>query len=386
MARLAGALVDQLTIPVRDTHRAVADRVFSRLGAPGLPVRLAHDGISGVVYTSVRGGARAAGATAGAALALAHGGRERRSVSGHPVGALALAFGSGLLGDWIDERAGDLSVPLALTQHGRPLPAAVEDVPDALADVSGRIVLFVHGLAETTAAWGWWSTDDQGRPVPTYGQRLADVGWTPLELGYNTGRPVAANGSDLSDLLDAVVDAWPVPVDEIALVGHSMGGLVLSAAGHHAVRSGAGWSDRVRHVVTLGTPHRGSWLAKGAAAASRTLATVPESRPLADVIDLRSAGIRDLTHGWRPEADGEVAELARLLPHARHTYVAATLGRRRGHPLTRLVGDGLVHPGSAMAPARCGAVNVEVRVHPGVGHVRLVHHPAVADDLVAQLA
>ncbi len=366
----------------------MADRVFSRLGAPAVPVRLAHDGISGAVYTTVRGGARVAGATAGAALALAHGGRERRSVSGHPMGALALAFSSGLLGDWVDERAGDLSVPLALTHHGRPVPVETDVLPHALDEVTGRVVLFVHGLAETTASWGWWPIDDDGEPVPTYGRRLADVGWTPLELGYNTGRPVAATGVDLSDLLDRLVDDWPVPVDEIALVGHSMGGLVLSAAGHHAVRSGAGWSQQVRHVVTLGTPHRGSWLAQGAAAASRTLSRVPESRPLADVIDLRSHGIRDLTHGWRPEPDPdvEVRELAELLPHARHTYVAATLGSRSGHPLTRLVGDGLVHPRSATAPARRGGPNVEVRLHRGVGHIRLVHHPAVADDLVTQLA
>ncbi len=112
---------------------------------------------------------------------------------------------------------------------------------------------------------------------------------------------------------------------------------------------------------------------------SATATRLPETRGLATFLDLRSPGIRDLTRGWRPEAD----LLATTLPGAHHTYVTAGLGG----PLERIFGDGLVHARSADAPARAAgaAPNVTVHHHPGVGHLRLVHHPAVADHLVERL-
>ncbi len=386
LARLAGAVVDQLTIPVRDTHRAVADRVFRAVGPVATPVRLVHDTVAGAVYASVRGGSRLIGAGAGTALAAVNGWRPRRSVSATPLGATGLAFASGLLGDWLEGRADDLIVSTTLTHHGRPVDVSDGGV-GGVAAPTDRVVVFVHGLAETTGSWAWYSTDDDGAHVPTYGERLAEVGWTPLEVGYNTGRPVADSGDDLAALLDEVVSSWPVPVAEVALVGHSMGGLVVSAAAHRGLAEDHAWVPQTSHVVTLGTPHTGSWLAKGAAGAVRVLDVLPETRGLGGIIDLRSAGIRDLTHGWRPEPDpeapdDEIQELAALLPGAKHAYVAATLGATEGHTLSRLLGDGLVHMTSSTAPSGAGGPNIAVRHHPGVGHIRLVHHPAVADDLV----
>lgn len=379
-ARLAGALVDTLTGPIQETHRGIAGRVFGTLGPLGLPARSLHDAVTGVAYGAVRGGARLAGAMAGAGLALSARGRDRRPISAHPLGAQALAFGSGLLGDWMDGRTDDLVVRAACTQHGRPLPADLDTLGAALDDPTDRLVLLIHGLAETTAAWGWWSEGADGQPVPTYAERLCAVGWTPLEVGYNTGLPVVRSGEELADLVSALVAAWPTPVTEVALVGHSMGGLVTGAACHHAVATGAGWTDLVTHVVTLGTPHAGSWLARGAHGLSATAARLPETRGLAAFLDLRSPGIRDLTRGWRPEPD----LLPVLLPAARHAFVSSGLGG----PLERAFGDGLVHARSATAPARAvgAAPNIVVRHHPGVGHLRLVHHPAVADDLVAWMA
>lgn len=403
-ARLVGALVDQLTIPVRDTHRAVADRVFRALGPVATPVRLAHDSIAGAVYASVRGGARSIGGAAGAALAATSGGRERRPVSAHPLGAQATAFLSGLLGEWLDGRADDLRVRVAVSHHGRVvplgdpviagLPGQEVQLAQRLDIVSDRMVVFVHGLAETSGAWRWWMTDDEGRSIPSYPERLQAVGWTPLEVTYDTGPAVSVSGRVLADTIAILVDRWPVPVAEIALVGHSMGGLVVGAACHEAVSTHSEWPDLVSHVVTLGAPHRGSWLAQLAANGSRTLGLIPESRGLAGILDLRSAGIRDLTIGWRPDlpevessgsdAAAQLADLAALLPLAQHAFVGSTL-RAPGHPVSRLFGDGLVHLHSATGPADGGHPNVRVRRHVGVGHIRLVHHPDVADDLVEWL-
>src|SRR5207237_1064327 len=78
---------------------------------------------------------------------------------------------------------------------------------------------FIHGLCETDDAWGLGS-------LPSYGSRLrSDLGYTPLYLRYNSGLHISDNGRRLAALLEETVESWPVPVEEIALVGHSMGGL-----------------------------------------------------------------------------------------------------------------------------------------------------------------
>lgn len=46
----------------------------------------------------------------------------------------------------------------------------------------------------------------------------------------NTGLPAAVNGARLVSLLDEIHAGWPVRIRSIALVGHSMGGLVIRSA------------------------------------------------------------------------------------------------------------------------------------------------------------
>lgn len=401
LAQLAGGLVDTLTLPIQHTHQGIAQRAFGAVGPIGVPARIGHDAISGALYGTIRAAGRLGGAAAGAAVRGIRRGRDPRPLSAAPLGSQALSFVNGLLGDRLERGAPDLVLPLTASRHGEPLPSEPTTLAASVADPTDRIVVLLHGLAETTAAWRWWSETDDGTPVPTYAERLAEVGWTPLEVGYNSGLPVVANGGVLARFVGDLVDAWPTPVSEVALVGHSMGGLVAGAACHHGVTADHGWTDRVSHVVSLGTPHAGSWLARLAHGGAAAAARLPETRGLATFLDLRSDGIKDLTRGWRPIIDEQgttaaaeaaaeeraataILTLAALLPDAQHAFVASRLGRTRRGPLARMVGDGLVHPRSAIAPARAAreATNVVVRQHQGVGHIRLVHHPAVGDDLV----
>ena len=119
---------------------------------------------------------------------------------------------------------------------------------------TGRIVVFIHGLCETEE---WWFTLRDDRV--DYGVRLADeLGYTPLYLRYNSGRHISDNGASLELLLSDLVAHWPVPVTDLALIGHSMGGLVARGAVHHGVEAGRSWTAALRHVVCLGSPHRGA--------------------------------------------------------------------------------------------------------------------------------
>jgi pimeloyl-ACP methyl ester carboxylesterase len=243
-----------------------------------------------------------------------------------------------------------------------------------ISDPSRRLAVFLHGLCETEDAW--WLGARRHAP---YGVRLqGELGWTPVYLRYNSGRPISDNSDDLARLLGKLTETWPVPVEEIALIGHSMGGLVARCACHEGMEEP--WAGRVRHVFMLGTPHRGAPLEKAASAASALLARFPETNPLASALDLRSAGIRDLCH------DCEIP----FLPTANQYFVSATISRNSAAPAGRLVGDLLVLPASSWDHAGRGrrlAFPLDHYRHVGgANHFDLLNHPAIYEQIKRWLA
>jgi pimeloyl-ACP methyl ester carboxylesterase len=368
LARLTFDEVAAATGGIGQIHAAIADRAF-RPGAP----RVLHDAIAGGVYASVRGAATLAGRAAGATVA----GRGR-SLSVTPRGAAVLGVLNGLRGDVLEREGSELAEPMSIRVEGRPV------APAALSAPGPRVVVFVHGLFETEHAWG----------ANSYGARLArDLGVTPLYVRFNTGRHISDNGRSLAELLDALAASWPL--EEIALVGHSMGGLVARSA----CCAGGDWTRLVRHTVSLGTPHTGAPLEAAVLYASAALGVVPETRPLAGLLRRRSAGIRDMRRGslvdedWR-DRDREALRAAAcrevpLLEGAAHHFVAATVTRSPDHPVGRLVGDWLVLLPSASGRGRSRVIGFreDDGIHlGGAHHLALLNHPAVYAQLREWLA
>jgi pimeloyl-ACP methyl ester carboxylesterase len=191
-------------------------------------------------------------------------------------------------------------------------------------------------------------------------------------LRANTGLGLRENGAALTVLLQHLVEEWSVPVERIALVGHSMGGLVMRAAA--AVASGVEepWSGLVSDVVTLGTPHLGAPLARHVGHGSRGMSVLPETAAFGRILDWRSLGVHDLVAG--------LAEDVPPLPNARYHLVAATLTRARRHPVGHLVGDMLVRPESAYGQDPSGRrlfPGADVLHVGGTGHFGLLNHPEV---------
>jgi pimeloyl-ACP methyl ester carboxylesterase len=373
LTRLTFDELGQATGGIGSVHRAIADRAFGPTGS-GAP-RMLHDAIAGGVYAGLRGAAGLAGHAAGAAVS----GRGR-SLSVTPRGAAVLAVLNGLRGDALERECSDLAEPMCIRVHGRPVAPA--DFPDA----GPRIVVFLHGLFETEHAWG----------AKPYGARLArDLGITPVYVRFNTGRHVSENGRSLAELLDEVVAEWPVPVEQIALVGHSMGGLVARSA----CVAGGDWTPLVRHTVTLGTPHTGAPLESAVHYAAAALGVAGETRPFAGFLRRRSAGIRDMRSGslvdedWRdrdPEALRAAAcQEVPLLEDVAHHFVAATVTRDARHPVGRLVGDWLVLQPSASGRSRTRVIGFRDEdgfLVGGTHHLALLNHPAVYEQLREWLA
>jgi pimeloyl-ACP methyl ester carboxylesterase len=274
---------------------------------------------------------------------------------------------------------------MALRRRGAEVALDPPSLAAAYPAATNRLAVFVHGLGETEDAWRLRAS----RHVP-YGDRLrSELGYTPLFIRYNSGLHISRNGRALDVLMSEVVAGWPVPVAEIALVGHSMGGLISRGACHYAVSEG--WRERVRHVFMLGCPHKGAPLELAANAACHGLSRLPETRPFATPIKVRSAGVKDLGYGYVVDADWEghdpdafrsnTGTLVPFLESANHYFVSASISRDPDHPLGRLVGDLLVLRASAWSQERRGErlqFAIENYSHLGSAtHFDLLNHPAV---------
>lgn len=230
-ADLSSELLDELTGLVEGVHTAIADRVFRYVGPPARPVKAVHSAIAVGVYSAIRTGAAGVATLAGAAFAR----RPAPPLSTTRTGGIVLGAVNGVLGAELDERDSPLAVQMGLWADGRPVPPTRSQVAAAYPDATSRLVVFAHGLCETEVAWHLNAATHYGDASSTHGSRLrAELGYSPVYLRYNTGRHISDNGRQFSDLLQRLVDAWPVAVDEIVLVGHSMGGLLIRSACYEA--------------------------------------------------------------------------------------------------------------------------------------------------------
>jgi pimeloyl-ACP methyl ester carboxylesterase len=334
-----------------------------------------HDGISESVYLGLGIGMKSAVA------ALRAADRHGPRLQDGPAGRHLLSAVNGLIGDRLRDERPELAIEMAVRSRGSDVPAEPEALRGAFPDATGDLVVFLHGLGENDESWNLRRTELGG----TYGSRLGEEsGWTPVYLRANTGLPIAENGVALASLLDRLVHAWPTEVRRIALVGHSMGGLIMRAAG--AIDTGAleaerHWTDLVTNVVTLGTPHLGAPLERVVNAGARALGVLPESAPFGRILEYRSVGILDLRRG--------LAADVQHLPHARYHLVAATLAESHKHPVSEVFGDLLVRYPSAIGQPRRGRAmfpEADVLHVPGADHFALLNHPDVHDALKTWLA
>ncbi len=373
MGRLAGEAVGGFAAFVGEMHQGIASRTFKALGPLGLPTRLVHDRATGTIYPAVRR-ALAAGPRAGAGLVARRTPADALPASASRVGSLALGALNGAIGDALHRSGSELALTMTARHEGAPTP---------------KLAVFVHGLCETDDAWRLLSDR------PTYGDLLStDLGYTPVYVRYNTGLHISDNGRQLSDLLDELVRDWPVPVREIVLIGHSMGGLVSRSACHHGHDAEAAWVEPLRHVFCLGTPHLGAPLEKAANVAGWAFGRLPETRAFAKVMNGRSSGIKDLRFGSCAEADWcdcDPDEFLRnrcqdvpFLETATYYFIGATLSREQGGMLGQLVGDLLVRYPSASGTGRRRRIGFEIDngLHlGGATHFHLLNHPAVYEQL-----
>ncbi len=409
LGALAGEYADKVLIStVAGIHAGVAGRVFETVAPIGGPVaavtRRAHDSIADGVYAGLRTGSNLLGTGISRAAGLVGGEEEWASVSESRFGRGAQAAINGLIGDRLEEGGSALAMAMALRKPGRDVPIMREALAREYRQPTSRLVLFLHGLCEAEEGWWLGTRSDPDRepdggetPPRTYGARLGDdLGFTALYLRYNSGLHISENGRRLSWLLEDLVREWPVEVTEVALVGHSMGGLVARSACHEADEADRRWIRMVEHVVCLAAPNTGSWLEKAVNVGGWWMRKLPEARPFADFLELRSAGIRDLRFGYLRDEDWVDRDPHERLqnhslpqnpiPGIAYHFVSGGLTAGEQHPVATVFGDVLVRRESAGGPLTASGEPAGDNRHiQGASHFQLLNDPRVYEHLVEWL-
>lgn len=410
--------VEKITDLVEETHESVAQKPVLVLGMiePLGSAARAVDDVRRVtaqsVFESVRATNRGVQALSGLGLslavqalsharALASGGEpvvpDRASELLPRLSGFAERAESALnavLGDFLEARGNDLAIGPSLRSAGRDLVLERAALARALPRATGKVCIFVHGLGCSDSIWDP-SVAEGGAPQ-SFGERLSrELGYTPLALRYNTGRHISQNGRSLSQLLSALLAAYPVPLEEVALVGHSMGGLVARSAAHYGKALDEPWVARLTRLLCIGSPHFGAPLER----ASNVLASVLRAFDVAGtqvpakVLNARSAGMKDLRFGYLLDEDWTDRDPDAFLDDGSHhapfvdgvTYgfIAARAHAEEGL-LSELLGDLLVQVPSASGQHHDATRHLPFhmgQVIPGVHHVALTTHPAVYEQL-----
>ena len=370
-SRLALEAVAGVTELVEAVHMNVLNKAI------GTPVVRPVAGVTSLVYRSVKGVTSLVGGGLDAVLR-----RLAPELTGQPGWAgreALLAALNGVLGDRLEHSGNPLALRMHLRQGSPPQPA------------SGRIVVLAHGLCMNGQQWLRDGVD--------HGATLErERGYTRVYLDYNSGRHVSENGREFARQLGELVDGWPVPVQELVIVGHSMGGLVARSACHYGALQSQAWLGKLSKLVFLGTPHHGAPMERGGNWVHLLTDLSAYSAPFSRLAKIRSAGITDLRHGSVLDDDWEGQDrfahgvpLPQFLPPppgVRCFAVGASIGKREGDLADRmLASDGLVPLASALGqhadPARC--LDLEGVMVFQTNHMQLLSSSEVAAHLLRWL-
>jgi len=385
-SRLANDLVEQVTDVVEELHGKVA-RTSVDACPPSAQAFTA--GVPALVYNGIRS------VTALVGSSLINSEPLLASADGKPVSPkreAIVAAVNGVFGDYLAQTKNPLAISMSLRNCGRPLQIEASALRRALRP-SPKVFLLVHGLCLSDLHWGYKGHNR--------GAALArSLGYTPLHLHYNSGLHVSENGELFAAQLEALVQQWPVPLQELVIVGHSMGGLVARSACYQGRQLGHRWPALLRRLVFLGTPHHGAPLERLGNLVDNVLESNPYAAPFARLGKIRSAGITDMRYGnlleddWKGRdrfAPGKDPRTPVPLPGNAQNYAIAATRQAAASPERDMFSDGLVTVDSALGrhpnpEMNLGFPDFQTWIARGINHWDLLRHAAVYAHLRTWLA
>jgi len=300
-----------------------------------------------------------------------------------PKQHLFLGALNGILGDYLLEKHNPIGLPMTLYDHYGCLQHG---------ELTGHIVIFIHGLCMTHLDWSHQQYGDIGEKL--LAQRDHN---TMLYLNYNTGRRISANGHSLANILENLVLKNP-KITEVSLIGHSMGGLVARSALFYGKQGIHQWIHHVENLVCIGSPHHGAMLERFSFNLQDKLGRLPIIKIIGQVVNVRSNGILDLRYGSVRDDDWEhnqarIGSLeddrkpAPLPSHVNTFFIAGTIEHKhKNNPTRKVIGDYLVSIKSAFGEHPDPKFYLKVpmshkAIFYGLNHLEIQYHPQVAEQI-----
>lgn len=267
---------------------------------------------------------------------------------------------NGIIGDYLEEKENPLQITMRFRNQGKTLLLDNKNLKKAYPTINGKILLMVHGSCLNDIQW----TQKEHNQSEVLAKELHK---TPIYLLYNSGRHTSLNGQNFSEILEELVLNWSVPIEELVIVAHSMGGLVTRSALYYGQQQEKEWTKHLKKIVFLGTPHHGASLERAGNYLDVILETIPYTKPFARLGKIRSAGVTDLRYGnlihedWQDNDRFKLkADQRQLIPLPKGIAcfsIAACSGKKSNTISSNLIGDKLVSINSALGqhkdPSKC---------------------------------
>lgn len=370
--RAGSALAVQATLSVTSIIEKMQHNL---LRVPGVLGPLSHRrarALTGAVYGVVRGVTKTVGWSLDKIFAQLSDPEFAKPTEEREIFIAAL---NGVIGDYLKATSNSLAIPMTFRrQTGHELALSPECLKTKLPEAGGRVLVLIHGLCMTDSQWT--------RLGHNHGVELAkELGYTPVYLRYNSGLHISENGRLFAKQLDKLVHAWPVEIDEITVLGHSMGGLVARSACHYAREWQLDCLSLMKRAIFLGSPHFGAPLERMGHGLELILGLSSYTVALRKLAELRSAGITDLRYGnlrdedWQGQGRFDYSEQKPTVlktPESVSSLAIAGSLSKWGR-----LGDGMVPLKSALGQNGEAAIFPETEVIRGVNHLDLLNNRTV---------
>lgn len=385
-AQLATSGMVEITELVEAIHKEIILRPFSGLATS--PVHQVYENSAGKIYHVIKDIMRFSGGSTAKILRQINNRLEDIQQQKPITDNIKMLVNvlNGVMGDHLVSLNNPLALPMMFYDRYGDAHSGK--------NLSGRVVILVHGLCLSYQSWFPGSNTGIGEHIV-----YAIPNTTILHLDYNTGRRISENGHSFSELLDNLYANNP-KITEIDLIGHSMGGLVSRSAIFYAKQDGKAWLNKVDNYISLGSPHHGAVLEQISYIVQESVSKIPVAGNLAHLLDLRSAGIIDLRHGsvrhddWQTldERMGIVDDIRRPapLPSSINAFlVASSLETNPKKHQRDFIGDGLVGVTSALGE-HAGDHDLKVpeahkAIFYGINHMNIQYHEMVRDQIIKWL-
>lgn len=281
-------MITDVTIGITEIVEAMHHKIVHPSFLPSTPIQHAVTNIASITYKSIKFTTQFIGTSLDIALGqLAPILGEIKTSDEREAIRSAI---NGVVGDYLEEKDNPLKITMQFKYQGKPLSIDSKSIEQSIPNVNGNILLMIHGSSMNDIQWT--------RKAHNHGEELAkDLQKTSIYLHYNSGRHISTNGQEFNELLEDLVKIWPVPIEKINIIAHSMGGLVTRSALYYSQQKQNTWSKHLKKIVFLGTPHHGAALERAGNYFQAILKNIHYTNPLANLGNIRSAGVTDLRFG-----------------------------------------------------------------------------------------